>query len=196
MINKSQCLGRAEQLVLKNDQISLRYACLELRFFMELVCYEKLNLFLSDLPKQISNEWHPKKIMEVLLEINPDLSEDQTINIVVGKSVKKVGEVKALTIPFLTKNYNKLGKFLHAPKAKESSSLPVDFNIYLTTLIDELRGHLSAMNTSLFHRIEFTCQDCRSPIVRNSKVLTDGLRIRCLNDTCKAEYFISASGEE
>lgn len=196
MINKSACLQRAEQLVLKNEQVSLRYACLELRLFIELVCYEKLKLFLPNLPNKMSNEWHPKKIMETLLEINPDLLDDQTIDIILEKSAIRLGKVTALTIPFLRKNYNKLGRFLHAPKVKESSFLPVDFNIYLITLINELKEHLNTINTSIFEHVEFTCQDCQSLIIRNSRFLTNGLRIRCLNDTCRAEYFISGSEGE
>lgn len=193
MINKHSCLDRAEALLLKNDEISLRYACLELRFCIEFICYEKLKIDYADLPKNIENEWNPKIIIEILSELNPFSSTDYSINLIMEDSPINLCTVKAMPISFIKEHYYKLGKYVHAPNLKDQKNNKInlkELSTYLSSLVEKLKEHRYTGNSSLFYKIIFTCQNCQSPIVRNETYIEDNQTLRCFNPACKTEYIV------
>lgn len=57
-LNKLDCLARAKALLASGDAASLRYTCLELRFCMEAVTYDKLSAYAPRLPPNILKKAH------------------------------------------------------------------------------------------------------------------------------------------
>jgi len=125
--NKRQCLDRAQNMLSKEDDSFLRYACLELRFCMEAITYEKLNAYSSYVPAKVFNKWQPAHALKVLLQFEPNADENFTMyvspesspGVPTGKRTN-FGEHRTFKLNWLKKNYNKLGSYLHMPKNLDS----------------------------------------------------------------------------
>jgi hypothetical protein len=69
---KRDHLRAAKELVQARDLPSLRYACLELRFCIEALCYDVLPHYEAELPFDAVGKWQPRKVVEALLDVDPD----------------------------------------------------------------------------------------------------------------------------
>jgi hypothetical protein len=83
----SDCLQKAKELLKSDENENLVYAALELRMSMEAVIYNQAGLYKSELPENVMEIWQPKKLLEVLLEIDPNCDVSSTIAFGVQKKV-------------------------------------------------------------------------------------------------------------
>jgi hypothetical protein len=83
-LNKYDCLSRAKALMASGDAASLRYACLELRFCMEAVTYEKLRAYAPRLPPNVLSIWQPPQAVKALLELEGEA--DQEYRVAIGRA--------------------------------------------------------------------------------------------------------------
>lgn len=74
--NKENCLNRARKLLENEDDTILRYVCLELRFCIESITYEKLKTYIKRLPFSIIEKWQPPQAIKALRELEPLADED------------------------------------------------------------------------------------------------------------------------
>src|SRR3954470_8300192 len=79
--NKRACLKRARARVEEGSPEALRYACLELRFCIESICYDKLRLYAKHIPPEELNTWQPRKVVEMLAEYDPDANSSYGLRI-------------------------------------------------------------------------------------------------------------------
>ena len=61
------------------DDIRLRYAALNLRLAMEAITYDRAYAYRAEIPPQEYETWQPKKVLQLLLEIDPNVDKDSTI---------------------------------------------------------------------------------------------------------------------
>lgn len=113
-----------EQLKSGNDSF-LKYAALELRMAMEAITYDRAVAFKEEFPEEEYNTWQPKKVMGVLLEIEPTADMDSTISFglqeeygVPAKEMNLLGTETILNMKTLKCHYDALGSFLHIPTIK------------------------------------------------------------------------------
>lgn len=119
-------LNRAKEELGSNDNKRLRYAALELRLALEAITYGRLWLYKDDIPPTEYGTWQPKRVMQVLLDIDP--YADQTMTLHIGQEKKrgkpankmtKVGTEHVLSIRVLKDHYDALGFNLHTPTIKQ-----------------------------------------------------------------------------
>ena len=71
-------LARANAELAANDPHRLRYAALELRDTMEALIYDRAMAFKDDIPSEEYKTWQPRKLMAVLLDIDPSIGMTST----------------------------------------------------------------------------------------------------------------------
>ena len=74
-------LNQAEDRLEEGLDQSLKYAALELRMAMEALTYDRAAAYKNEFPPSEYETWQPRKVMMVLLEINPMADKDNSIAI-------------------------------------------------------------------------------------------------------------------
>lgn len=205
--DKLSCLERAHKLLSIADDESLRYACLELRFCIEAIVYEKLDVYSSYVPAAIFEKWQPNHVMKMLLQFEPEADENFTLYISPESEPGKptgdwtcLGQHNALKLSWLNKNYNKLGSYLHVKMgnkkvqetAEELSAIRKDIEKILSEV--ERVANSVITGATLACRIKFKCQICEQLSLVNVDLLRKTGRATCIHPQCGAEY--TASEEE
>lgn len=119
-----ECVARAKVELATNDPYRLRYGALELRDAMEALTYDRALAFKEYIPPDEYRTWQPRKLMLVLLDIDPSIGSTSTIAFglqeELGKpapreNMKVLGTDVVLTLSDLKKHYDALGSiFAHA----------------------------------------------------------------------------------
>lgn len=202
-LNKYDTLDRAKELLKNGSPENLRYACLEFRLCIESICYEKLKIYEKHVPEEIFSTWQPRKVIETLLEYDPDVMENYEIGIwcekADGSRDKLIfcGAHINLRFDILKKHYNKLGYFLHVPTlAQQSKSYHhTDIKSYLESILPDIEA--AASNTfdgNIAPTATYICKECDHHIVRNVESLRRNPIAICRNEKCKAEHHVTIIG--
>jgi predicted RNA-binding Zn-ribbon protein involved in translation (DUF1610 family) len=200
--DKYDCLKRAKDLLSRDDDSLLRYSCLELRFCLEAITYEKLRLYATRLPAEVLEKWQPPQALRALLEYEPYADQNFTLRIAteVAPGVPSdnwitLGTHKAFKVTWLRKTYNKLGSFLHIPSVKTANNLsPSNISAQLRKDIENIIAELepivaSPIDSSLASVITFQCSVCEDYVLINKDALQKRKCATCLNPNCSAEFF-------
>jgi hypothetical protein len=198
-LNKFDCLDRAKALIASDDTAALRYACLELRFCMEAVTYEKLRAYASRLPPEVLSKWQPPQAVAALLELEDESDQEYTVAIGVRRGettgpMQGLGEHRTFAINWLRKHYHKLGNSLHVPNANAPGHRrqpvdPQELRQYLESVVEECERVVeSSITFPLAVTVDFNCQLCGRKIVANAEGAKRRGRVSCLYVECQAEY--------
>lgn len=193
---------RARVLIEQGDETHIRYAALELRMAIESGFYRLLPVYKEELPDDIVKSWQPKKLLDAIIDCNPDAEHDYTITYApegtsdVPLTGKVLGHHKAVSKELLRKYYHRLGSLLHAPMDEQPLDL-AKAKVLLTAAATRMEQHCS--QTTLFANIaEFysvVCV-CGRLIKRNSRAVEKNPIIRCPDANCGAVFDLaSAPGE-
>jgi len=188
MIGKMETLRRAEKLLEIGDEISLRYACLELRYTIEAIAFENLDQFKNEIPEAALKIWKPKDIINLLEEFDPDIQEDRTVSIspTGSDTFITLTQTKGLKTKFLSRNYNRLGAFLHAQPVGKNPINLTSLKEYLGELIQELVPYQNAGYINISNKFEFECNICGQTNVKSLAALQTNPVVICLNPKCNA----------
>src|SRR5258708_30871845 len=77
-------LERARAELASNEPYRFRYAALELRDAMEALTYDRAMAYKNDIPPEDYYTWQPRKLMMVLLGVDPDIGKSSTLAIGIG----------------------------------------------------------------------------------------------------------------
>jgi DNA-directed RNA polymerase subunit RPC12/RpoP len=115
-------IARAKVLLAQNDVHSLRYACLELRFAIEYVCYQNLYAYVEEVGDDASKRWQPREVIAVMKSADPQADKPSKIAFgreeVYGEppsTMTMLGEDRRFSARWANTNHSALGNFLHAP---------------------------------------------------------------------------------
>jgi DNA-directed RNA polymerase subunit RPC12/RpoP len=202
--DKDDTLNRAKKFISSNDFEELKYACLDLRMCIELICYEKFELYLNEIPIDVFKMWQPRKVLNFLLEIDPYACFDHSL--VVGREGKNghwgegslVIDHKAITLKFVKDTYDKLGRYLHIPTTSDQRSGHLEFmkkelrNYLLKEVIPEMeRLCESEGSANITERISFECAYCGALWSPSKRSLEKFKIAVCPMDGCRAQYDFS-----
>jgi predicted RNA-binding Zn-ribbon protein involved in translation (DUF1610 family) len=203
--DKRSSLARAKDLLGSGDDSVLRYACLELRFTIEALAYNKIRTYASRLPEEILLTWQPPQVIRALQEFEPGSNEsfvlrsrreDESGN--PTGPVRVLGTHRAMKLSWLRKTYNKLGYYLHAPavatqdEQEHDMDEPAKLREYLEKVVIELEPIVaSPLDSSLAGVIDVECVKCGQVSFRNAEGAKQSRSAVCLNPNCKAEYYVS-----
>jgi hypothetical protein len=93
---------------------------------MESLTYERAKTYSKELPPTEYETWQPKKLMSLLLEIDPRADKSSSIAFGIEEALGKPAEVmtplgaeKVLNLSTIKKHYDALGSYLHTPTIRQ-----------------------------------------------------------------------------
>ncbi|MEM7408894.1 MAG: hypothetical protein AAF430_01500 [Myxococcota bacterium] len=116
-----EALDRASEMTRAGDH-GLRYAALELRLAMEALTYDRAEAYRSEIPPEEYLTWQPRKLLALLLEIDPHADASSTLRFGIETEfgerpdeMREIGAEVVLDNSALKKHYDALGSYLHMP---------------------------------------------------------------------------------
>ncbi|WP_194863985.1 hypothetical protein [Alloalcanivorax profundimaris] len=202
-IAREHLKAATEQLEIGADS-ALKYAALELRMAMEAITYDRAAAFKEEFPIEEYDTWQPRKVMAVLLEIDPMADKDSTIafgleeeNGVPAKKMTSLGVETVLSMRVLKKHYDALGSFLHIPTIRRTKEgKKIDYS-KLRKRGEEIRVYLDKVlsspvfNSTLGAFSSIECMECGNKIRRRISQVENTINVECSN--CVASYRVSYS---
>jgi hypothetical protein len=184
----------------------LKFAALELRMTMECLTYDRALAFQDEFPPKQYETWQPKKVMSVLLEIDPDADKDSSWAMgteeVPGQpasTMHSLGSEKVLNMSALKKHYDALGSYLHVPSMKQArDQAPLDFGKLrsrcndLGTLLEQVLAS-PIFNVTLGNFASIDCVECGKPIRKRLRHGQKEVKAECFE--CVASYTIIDEGD-
>jgi hypothetical protein len=196
-------LGRAKAEMAIEDSERLKYAALELRMAIEALTYERAQSYREELPPSEYQTWQPKKLMQVLLDIEP--LADMSSSIAYGvqdapgeqaKEMTPLGKEQVFSLKEIKSHYDALGSYLHSPTLKQIEEKGVLDSSRLkercAQIVISLDGVLSSpvfnINFGRFTSIQCMNSDCGKMIRKRHPRGVETLAAKCFE--CQAEYEI------
>lgn len=186
------------------EDVRLKYAALELREAMEALTYDRAVVYKAELPIAAYDTWQPRKVMELLLEIDPEADKDSSLAVgleetpgVPASVMRPIGTEKVLNLGLLKKHYDALGNFLHVPTLKQAQAGPIDYaklrercEDISKFIKDVLASPVWNSNFGTFAEIE--CENCGQAIRKRLPRSMEALVAKCLG--CRATYTVTDAG--
>jgi hypothetical protein len=159
------------------DTNRLRYAALELRMALEALVYERAMNHAKNAAWKMLSQWQPKKLLRLLLEIDPYADKDAIIS--VGEPTREgqppsvmhgMGRERVLKLKEVESYCDRLGSYLHTPtKDQVDASEPVSAEKILA-ICRELAAilkevfHSQIINSDFKILSEIKCVRCRAKV--------------------------------
>lgn len=196
-------LAKAE--LLNGDDQRLKYAALELRMTIESLAYDRAASYKDEFPPSEYETWQPKKVMQVLLDIDPHAASDSTLRIglepspgVAPEVMHDVGHETALSMAVIKRYYDALGSYLHVPTLKQARGVKPQDPAKLRMKCGEIAGALelvlasSVYNITLGSFATIECFNCEKPLRRRFPFGKESVRAECME--CNAGYTLIGLG--
>jgi hypothetical protein len=142
--------------------------------------------------------WQPKKVMAVLLELDPNADKDSVLAVGieeefgVSKDIQALGCEKVLGMAELRKHYDALGSYLHVSTLKQSISGAHPDAVKLRSRCAEIVKFVEAVLASTFYNITLgqfavvDCQECGRKLRKRIPPGQPTVKIECFE--CPASY--------
>ncbi len=204
-----QALSRARAELAANDQHRLRYAALELRETMEALTYDRALAFKEYIPPEEYKTWQSRKLMMVLLDIDPLIG--MTSDVAFGpqnedgksrpENMKLLGTDRVFTLADLKDHYDAISSYLHMPSLKQLQLGKLPDETKLRAQCDEiifkaervLSSPIWNVDLNFVATIECMNEDCKKPVRKRIPVGKDSVEVQCFE--CKAEYIITSEDD-
>jgi hypothetical protein len=192
--------NRAEQELAAGSDSRVRYAALELRTAMEALVYERVLLYESELPDAELATWQPRRVFEVLLELNPHADQSSSVAIAPESSLgvrsgpfTDLGKDRVISTKELKTYYDRLGSYLHAPTVQQARSGAATTPEQMRKRCQEVLGVIDQVLSSRVFSVDFkvvarmACVECKATVICRMPFKPDeGRTIDCTR--CKASY--------
>lgn len=198
--------GRAKLELDSCDDHRLRYAALELRMALEDLIYERASLYKAELSGKKLSTWQPKKLLNLLLEIDPYADKSSSLSVGIeekyGKPAKEmtsIGKDRVLGLGEIKKYYDRLGAYLHTQTIEQFSGGKGLTPDKIRTRCDEVRKIIEEVlaspvfNVNIKTTSSISCQGCGTNIVRRIPSKSEPLVANCIN--CSASYTLIMKDE-
>ncbi|WP_444908920.1 hypothetical protein [Microbulbifer sp. TRSA005] len=194
-------LDRANTILERENDNELHYVALDLRMALEALIYEKALHYHEELSEKKLSTWQPKKLLSILLEIDPFADKSSTLSFAledenggVKGDFKKLGNERLLSLKEIKDYYDRIGSYLHT-KTIEQSKRPNSSSdkirsrcLKLSKIIGEAISS-SVYNLNMKRSASLDCDECDNKIVRRIRPGSEKYVANCLN--CLASYEIT-----
>lgn len=197
-----QAYIRAMELLKDADPHKLKYAALELRLALEALTYKKAETYKEELSAVDLEKWQPRKLLELLLEIDPTADQSPTVSFGLeeehgkpAKEMKRFGTDRVLSLAEIRKYYDRLGSYLHTPTVAQTAKGQVEAIDKARVRCTELVGVLTQVFSSRIFNVDFKsvakihCNRCNKEIARRIPPKQDSLVAKCIH--CPATYTLT-----
>lgn len=192
-------LDRATKELERKDNDRLRYVALDLRMSLESLIYERACNYTEELSGKKLSTWQPKKLLEILLEIDPYVDKSSFIRIgeevVFGQksdNMRHLGNSKVLSLKEIKYYYDRLGSYLHTPTLDQIARIKDDAAENIRIKCVEVADIIALVLNSTIISADFRCtssmecEECGVNIVRRIPHDATPVIANCIN--CKASY--------
>lgn len=199
-------LERARENFNTGDDYDLIYSALDLRMTLECLIYEKAQNYKGELSLKVLSTWQPRKLLTLLLEIDPDVDKDCGLSAGIeeeyGKpsnDMKFIGTETVLSLSNIKKYYDRLGSYLHSPTIEQVEqkkiASPEKIRARCKELIDIVNTVLSSpiFNFNMSRKMDWSCEKCGNKITRRIPSGVKSFSAGCID--CNATYFIESSDD-
>lgn len=205
-----ESVDRARAELGSGDRTRLKFAALELRMAIESVTYERAQSYLDELPQAEYRTWQPKKVMQLLIDIEPRADKGSNIAYgveevpgVAAKVMTSLGAEQVFGLRAIKAHYDALGSYLHMPTLKQLEEVGesdlAKLHERCLTIIGLLDGVLSSpvfnINFGTFSSIACINPDCRKTVRRRIPTGQSALSAACLDCGMDYELSIDAVGQ-
>jgi hypothetical protein len=197
LYKKEAHLQRAVLLLDSENITDHVYACLELRFCIEAIVYQKLLHGIKNIPSTIVETWQPQKAVKMLSEIDALSSGDCKIefNLTKAETPPKdgwllLGEQKIPPVKWLAKNYNKLGNFLHLVEPRKAENKEErEIKEIISPIVEQLKEYVKGNLVLTVNNIEINqCPVCHQDFAFATNKVKHGHTRKCSNFKCGALF--------
>jgi hypothetical protein len=201
-----KALKKAEDELNDHDLHRTLYAALELRMCLESIIYDHASLYKNELSAKDLSTWQPRKLLQVLIDIDP--YADQNASVAVGvegeygkqpEEITYLGTERVLSLKEIKKFYDMLGSYLHMPHLGQKKS--VDLHSLKQKCLDLASIAKEVLYSPIFHinmnsHTRLNCGVCDRPIIKRLSSLADNSLAKCHNDSCIASYEVTRLGND
>lgn len=199
-----EALARARTELASEESSRLKFAALELRMAIESVTYERAQSYKEEIPPSEYRTWQPKKLMQVLVDIEPSADKGSSIAFgieevpgVAAKEMTWLGAESVFDSKAIKAHYDALGSYLHMPTLKQLEEVGEPdlskLRARCTTIIDLLEKVLGSkvfnINFGTFSTIKCANSDCNQTIRKRIPSGTAALAAAC--HACGMSYEVS-----
>ncbi|MDQ2151352.1 hypothetical protein RBI22_21860 [Alcaligenaceae bacterium C4P045] len=198
-------LARAKHEMESADFARLRYATLELRLSIEALTYDRAQAFSAEIPPTDYGTWQPKKLLQVLLDIDPHVDQASTLRFgeeeITGQpagEMHSLGTETVFDLRALKKHYDALGSFLHMPTLKQiEGNANIDFSKLRSRcehIVVDLEAALGSpvFNITLGSFAQIECVECGKPVRKRFPSGPEAVEAHCF--ACPASYRLTLVG--
>lgn len=199
-------LARARNELASADDARLIYATLELRMAIESLTYDRALAYKKEFPPSEYETWQPKKVMAVLLDIDPSADKDSSLAYgeepsygVAPAVMTSLGTEKVLNLATIKRHYDALGSHLHVPTVKQrNNGIGVDHG-KLRERCNEIAEYLSQVlaspvwNTTIGLFASIDCIECGKPVRKRIPRGQTVVDAKCFE--CGATYKVTDAGK-
>jgi hypothetical protein len=199
-------LARAKVELGSADDERLKYGALELRMAMESLTYDRALAYKDEFPPAEYETWQPRKVMGILLEIDPNADKDSSLAFGIEPSLgvtpdvmEPLGTERVLNMGTIKRHYDALGSFLHVPTLKQRKGGANVDPVKFRTRCDEITACLTEVlaspvwNATIGIFASLDCMKCGHPVRKrmpHGKAVVDAT---CFE--CGATYKVTDAGE-
>lgn len=203
-----QALARAKAELAAAQDERVKYAALELRFAMEAVTYDRAQALKNEIPPEEYKTWQPRKLMQVLHDIDPMLGMSASIAVGVEETygveppadkMQFLGTDTVFTLADLKEHYDAIGSYLHVPSLAQFMKSGMPNEAKLRVRCEAVAAALDVVlsspiwNTTFGSFSEFECVRCKKLVRKRIPVGKDEVEAPCFE--CKAQYVLSLTSD-
>lgn len=187
------------------DDHRLRYAALDLRFAIEALTYDRATAYEAELPPSEYETWQPRKLMTVLLKIDPQADKNSALAVGLEDTY---GEPPAVTTPLgeefvfnlalVKTHYDALASYLHVPSLKQAKDGPPSLaklrhrcDEVVTFIEKAIASPIWNLTFGIFSKIQ--CQYCGAVVRKRIPHGEDKVSATCFE--CSATYTITDASD-
>lgn len=194
-----EALTRARTHLDRAEGDHYRYAALELRMAIEGLTYDRATAYKEEIPPSEMDKWQPRKLMEVLIEIEPHADKGSTLSFAreneagePAEPMQGLGTENVLGLATIRKHYDALGSFVHIPSMRQADVTP-DF-AKIGARCKEIAAEVERALSSRIYNINFgsfstmTCEECGSIVRKRIPIDSQSVEAQCFQ--CQATYLL------
>lgn len=191
------------------NEARLVYAALELRMAIEALTYDRAQAFQEEIPPSEYRTWQPKKVMQMLIDIEPTADKDSSVAVgledvpgIPATTMNFLGTEKVFGLKPIKDHYDALGSFVHLPNLKQLEEKgfanPAKILERCKRIVELVKAVLASpifnTNFGVFTSIECMNPDCKQMVRRRIPSSNSSLKATCLH--CNLAYEVKIDGDQ
>lgn len=198
-------IKRAKEHLESGEDYRIFYACLDMRYALEEIAYQKLRTRIKYISDKELKGWQLSRVMNMLENLlDKHIGRDGTFSIAEQKDPnvlpetgwKHLGDNKGVSPKYISKHWHTIGSFLHIKKPTRNEVRTYHNVIEIREKLDEIIKYVENITSTGFdgymcNTITIECNLCEQRIIRNADLLEEENIVQCQKPDCVASYIVT-----